>query len=73
MQKSKNSYIKSEIYRGVYLYRIGGKYNYWFARGTVKGKSFAITCKSERDAGLKYDMKMIEMGKEPVNILKRVK
>jgi hypothetical protein len=43
----------------------------WYAclRGKGRGNSWAA--KSERDAALKIDKKLIEMGKEPVNILVR--
>jgi hypothetical protein len=62
---------KSKIYKGVYTQRCKGRDGYWFARGSINGKRFAIYAKTEREAGLKYDMKMIENGKEPVNVLKR--
>lgn len=44
---------------------------HWYAclRGSGYGNSWAA--KSERDAALKIDKKLIEMGKEPVNILVR--
>ncbi len=63
---------KSKLYKGVYWRRsYSGKYKYWVAAGSIKGRHFGISAKSEREAALKYDKKMIENGKPPVNILKR--
>ncbi len=59
---------KSKLYKGVYWRVTGGKYKFWFAAGSINGKHFAIYAKSEREAALKYDKKMIENGKDPVNI-----
>lgn len=39
--------------------------------GRMWRKHTGNTDKSEREAAIAYDMKMIELGKEPVNILKR--
>lgn len=63
---------KSSIYKGVYKSIIGGKYERWIASGSNAGRRFIINAKNERDAAFRYDMKLIEIGKEPVNILKRV-
>lgn len=39
--------------------------------GRKAAKDFPYTKKGERDAALAYDMKRIEHGKDPVNILKK--
>jgi hypothetical protein len=64
----------TSIYKGVMYARKGRwdkKYT-WFAvcviRGIVNWRSVHET---EREAAIAYDKKMIELGKEPVNILKR--
>ncbi len=63
---------KSKLYKGVYWVRgWGGRRIYWNARGSINGRGFSIFDKTERGAALKYDKKMIENGKPPVNILKR--
>lgn len=61
---------KSKLYKGVYHIILGGK-RYWKAGGCIKGRMFGIFAKTEREAALKYDKKMIEKGKPPINILKR--
>ena len=66
-----STYRISEKYKGVYQFKNLGVYTRWCAIGTVNGRKFNIPSDSERDAALKYDKKMIEIGKEPVNILKR--
>ena len=64
---------KSEIYKGVYKAKRPsvGSAECWVASGSINGVRFNTHSPTERGAALKYDMKMIENGKEPVNILKR--
>lgn len=57
-------------YKGVYSYITHGKHLCWHTSGSIKGRRFSIYAKTEREAALKYDKKMIENGKPPVNILK---
>lgn len=68
---AKESKNKSLLYKNVYKIITDGRYVTWAAYGTVKGRRFIICAKTEREAALKYDIKMIEAGKNPVNILKR--
>lgn len=62
-------------YRGVSFKtqgRNGRKVQMWIASTTLKGGiSWWCYANSEREAAIAYDRKMIEIGKEPVNILKR--
>ena len=62
---------KSELYKGVYFLKNGKNGGNWIAQGSINNKKFMITSQNERDAAIKYDMKMIETGREPKNILKR--
>ena len=62
---------KSKLYKGVYWRRINGKKIIWCASGSIKGRNFSIHTETEREAAFKYDMKMIENNKEPVNVLVR--
>ena len=43
----------------------------WMASGENNGLRWHSTHKKEREAAKAYDVKMISMGMEPVNILKR--
>ena len=72
MSFAKNSYSKSKLYKNVYSFMSSGKYLNWFAKGSINGVVFTINSQTERGAALKYDKKMIENGKEPKNILKRI-
>lgn len=58
---------KSELYKGVYHRRDGNR-EYWYMRTSENSR----TCKTEREAAIAYDKHLIENGKEPVNILKRL-
>ena len=62
---------KSKLYKNVYFHKINGKDIVWYCSGSINGLKFFINSTSERDAAIKYDMKMIETGREPKNILKR--
>lgn len=48
----------------------------WRATLAIKGEFskqwFSSYCKTEREAAIAYDKKMIELGRPPVNILKPV-
>jgi hypothetical protein len=61
---------KSKIYKGVYLYRRNGRQEVYFGEIQKKKKGGFET---ERQAAIWVDMRLIEAGKEPVNILKRKK
>lgn len=65
---------KSDKYKGVKLVSNNGK-NVWMASGYTKGLSWMKmfdddSVESERKAAKLYDIKQIEKGKDPVNILK---
>ena len=62
---------KSKLYKGVYRHMSSGRWLYWMACGSINARHFTIHSKTERGAALKYDKKMIENGKNPVNILKK--
>ena len=69
MQYSKKpKYLgKSDKYKGVYRVELSN-IPYWYAsQGKYKKTGF----ETEREAGLWVDMRLIEEGEEPVNILKR--
>ena len=57
--------------KGVYLFKNYGKRktDVWTAQGYFNGLRFIIFERSERDAAIAYDKKMIEIGKKPVNLL----
>jgi hypothetical protein len=61
---------KSKLYKNVTLYRIGGKQIYY--RGAVL-KYSKRGFETEKEAAIWVDMRLIEAGKEPVNVLKRKK
>jgi hypothetical protein len=61
---------KSKLYKNVTMYRLGGKQIYY--RGAVC-KYSKRGFETEREAAIWVDMRLIEAGKEPVNILKRKK
>ncbi len=70
----KDTYIKSK-YKGVYGAEyngagksIGFKWSAQFRNKTVKWHSKLLP--TEREAALAYDNKLIELGLQPVNILK---
>lgn len=49
-----------------------GHYEYWQGYLTMpNGKQWNKLCKTEREAAIAVDIKLIELGREPVNILKR--
>lgn len=57
-------------YKGVSLMRFSGKYYYWTAQGvTARGRRWQKRCNTEREAAIAFDKKMIELGREPVNVL----
>ena len=59
---------KSDKYKGVYLYKLRGKIKYKAGSGSMLHGFF----ETEREAAVYYDKQLINKGKEPVNILKRV-
>jgi len=68
--------VKSEKYK--YVYRVTGsgrtgQSEYWKAYFTIKGQYHnSKLYTSEREAAIAVDRKLIEHGREPVNILKRL-
>jgi hypothetical protein len=61
---------KSKLYKNVTMYRLGGKQIYY--RGAVC-KYSKRGFETEREAAIWVDMRLIEAGKDPVNVLKRKK
>lgn len=62
--------INDSKYKGVSQVRVKGRYIYWKTAGWANGRSFFGLYDTEREAAIAYDKKMIESGREPVNILK---
>ena len=59
-------------YKGVVFSNTNRSYtNKWVAQYFAGEYRWAKCCMTEREAALAYDIKMIELGKEPVNILKQ--
>ena len=44
--------------------------DHWVATTTVNGSTWMKHCETERGAAMQYDIKMIKLGRPPVNILK---
>lgn len=67
--------MASSKYKGVTFIKSHTKNSKrWMAQGWSKsGHKWSLKCDTEREAALHYDKKQLEMGLEPVNILKRVK
>jgi len=62
--------MKSDKYIGVYKNpksRIKGRQ--WLAQKTFRGTCWKKYCRTEREAAIAYDTRLIELGLEPVNIL----
>jgi len=62
---------KYSNYKGVSKILLSGKYIYWKAEYRTNEHNWRKLCHTEREAAIAYDIKMIEIGKEPVNILIR--
>jgi len=62
---------KSKKYKGVWSCMSNGKEIYFRYYITNKGTNYTGTYKTEREAALNYDLKLIDLGKQPVNILKK--
>jgi hypothetical protein len=60
---------KSERYKHVYSYINHGKTEVWGYLFTHKGVKYNGGYKTEREAALQCDIKLINLKKEPVNIL----
>lgn len=63
--------IYKSKYKGVSQVLDSGKYIVWRTSGSINGRKFTGTYSTEKEAAIQYDKKMIENGKEPVNILKK--
>lgn len=63
--------INKSKYKGVTQIIEQGKYIYWRTSGSINGRRFTGIYDTEKEAAIQYDKKMIENGKEPVNILKK--
>jgi len=64
------NYRKSQKYKGVYYFQKDGL-GYYFYKLIIKGCVFNGSYKTEKEAAIAYDIKLIDNGKEPVNVLKR--
>ena len=61
---------KNSKYKGVTKGINYGKLN-WLAQYRTSKHNWSKWCKTEKEAAMAYDIKMIQIGKEPVNILVR--
>lgn len=61
---------KTSKYKGVGLYTIDGVLKWKAFYMVSKTSMWQKICSSEREAAIAYDKKMLELGKQPVNILK---
>lgn len=61
--------IEDSKYKGVSKVIEQGKYIFWRCDGCVNGRKFCSSHDTEREAAIAYDRKMLENGKEAVNIL----
>lgn len=68
---------KSSKYKGVHFYNRGNlksDKDYWIAQYNMpNNKQWRVYKATEREAAIAYDKKMIELGREPINILKKKK
>lgn len=64
---SRTSKYKYVYYRGDYPSRSKP----WQGCLKVHGRSWTKMCKTEKQAAIAVDKQLIEMGKEPVNVLKK--
>lgn len=63
-------WIKSEKYKGVYGRVNNGKNRIWCYQFTYKGTNYYGTYQTEKESALNYDLKRIDLGLNPINILK---
>lgn len=68
---AKNDLNEEPRYKGVCKVVKQKRYVYWNARHTYEGEKWQVTMKTQRDAALAYDKRLISLGLEPVNILRR--
>lgn len=61
--------IKTSKYKGVNKSKRQGKV-LWMSQYRANGHNWQKWHKTERDAAIAFDIKMIQIGKNPVNILK---
>lgn len=61
--------IQKSKYKGVSKIRVNGNYEYWRAQYKTRGHNWSKLAKTEREAAVAFDKKMIDIGKEPVNIM----
>lgn len=63
---------KYSKYKHVTFLIVNGKHKYWQGElGLDNGRYWKKYCKTEKEAARAVDIKLIELGREPVNILKR--
>ena len=58
-------------YKGVHKSIRNKRYVYWIAKHQLNGEEWKVTLKDQRLAAIAYDKRLISLGLEPVNILKR--
>lgn len=61
MEKSK--------FKGIHQILINGKNLYWQMKLKVNGRNCSKCFNTEREAAKAYDLKLIELGRSPVNVL----
>ncbi len=69
MARSGLRYIGKTQYKGVAEETKDGK-TFFIARKTHKGIRWMKICETEKEAAKAYDIRLIELGLQPVNILK---
>ena len=62
--------IKSEIYKYVYTQPDKRKSLKWCYKFTFKNTVYGGSYETERESALQCDLKLINLGKQPINILK---
>jgi hypothetical protein len=58
-------------YKGVSKSVRGKRYVTWIARHQHNGEKWTVTMNTQRDAALAYDKRLIQLGMQPVNILRK--
>lgn len=72
MQRTISDTIGKSEYKGVRQRRVRKtREEFWEAYGTRNGKPWSKKCGTEREAAISYDLNRIDLGKDPVNILKK--
>lgn len=63
--------VYRSIYDGVFMMRDKNLKQFWVMKYRHNRKGYIVPCMDERDAALKYDLKMMSLGNTPTNIYKQ--